>query len=166
VDEGNLVRIALAQRESGMSMSDNINSLEKFKHQMQHFIVVSDLMYLKRGGRISATSAAIGTVLKIKPIIEFTKEGKLEIVRKESGSKKAFKSIIDEIKNNFTLHKEYALPTIAHTDNIKEANIFANMIENELGIKPVIRMIGPIIGAHLGPNAVALTFLSNEQRKY
>ena len=166
VAEGNLVRIALALKEQGKSMKENLEILEKYKHQMQHFVVVSDLMYLKRGGRISATSAAIGTVLKIKPIIEFTKEGKLEIVRKESGTKKAFKSIIDEIKKNFTFHKDFAFPTIAHTDNIKDATLLAELCEENFGIKPVIRMIGPIIGTHLGPNAVALTFLSNEPRQH
>jgi len=166
IAEGNLVRIALSLREKGVDMQENIATLETLKQQMQHFIVVSDLMYLKRGGRIGAASAAIGTVLKIKPIIEFTKEGKLEIVRKESGIKKAFKSIIDEIKSNFTFHSEYAQPTIAHTDNEKEAQLLANIIEEEFGIKPVIRIIGPIIGTHLGPNAVAFTFLSNEKRMH
>jgi len=166
VAEGNLVRIALNLREQGKSMKETIEILEKLKHQMQHFVIVSDLMYLKRGGRIGAASAAIGTMLKIKPIIEFTKEGKLEIVRKESGTKKAFKSIIDKVKNNFTFHKDYALPIIAHTDNLNDANLLAKMFEDSFGITPAIRIIGPIIGSHLGPNAVALTFLSNEPRQY
>ena len=164
VAEGNLVRIALELKEQGKSMKDNIEILNKLKNQIQHFIVVSDLMYLKRGGRIGAASAAIGTMLKIKPIIEFTKEGKLEIVRKEAGLKKAIRSIIDEIKQNFSFHSEFALPTIAHTDNLKEATILSDAIEEAFGIKPVIRMIGPIIGAHLGPNAVAFTYVSNENR--
>ena len=166
VAEGNLVRIALALREQGKSMEEVISTIEDLKHKMQHFVVVSDLMYLKRGGRISATSATLGTLLKIHPIIEFTKTGKLEIVKKESGLKKAFKTILDNVKNNYTFHKEFAQVTIAHTDNIKDAELLAKMFEESFGFSPVIRMIGPIIGAHLGPNAVALTFLSNEQRKY
>ena len=166
IAEGNLVRVALSLREQGKSMEDNINTLNTLKNTMQHFVVVNDLMYLKRGGRLSATSATIGTLLKIKPIIEFTKEGKLEIIKKEAGLKKAFKTIIDNVKENFTLHKEFALPTVAHTDNLKDAELLANMVEEAIGVKPVIRMIGPIIGAHLGPNAIAFTFISNEPRKY
>ena len=166
VGEGNLVRVALALRDQGKSMNENIKTLERLKNTMQHFVVVNDLMYLKRGGRISSTSATLGTLLKIKPIIEFTKEGKLEIVKKESGLKKTFKTIVDNIKENFTMHKEFALPTIAHTDNLKDAEMLAAILEESIGIKPVIRMIGPIIGSHLGPNAVAFTFISNEPRKY
>lgn len=166
VAEGNLVRIALDLKKNGKSMKDTIEILEKLKNQMQHFIVVNDLMYLKRGGRISAASATFGTLLKIKPIIEFTKEGKLEVVKKEAGIKKAFKSIINNVKENYSFHKDFANVTIAHTDNREEAELFAKMFEETFGLTPVIRMIGPIIGTHLGPNAVALTFLSNEERKY
>lgn len=166
VAEGNLVKIALKLREQGKSMKETLDTLSTLKDQMQHFIVVNDLMYLKRGGRISGASAAFGTMLKIKPIIEFTKVGKLEIVKKETGLKKAFKSIIENVKENFTFHKEFAYPIIAHSDNESDAQMLANMFEDTFGIKPEIRIIGPIIGTHVGPNAVALTFISNELRKY
>ena len=166
VAEGNLVKVALKLREQGKSMKETLDTLSTLKDQMQHFIVVNDLMYLKRGGRISGASAAFGTMLKIKPIIEFTKVGKLEIVKKETGLKKAFKSIIENVKENFTFHKEFAYPIIAHSDNESDAQMLANMFEDTFGIKPEIRIIGPIIGTHVGPNAVALTFISNELRKY
>lgn len=166
VAEGNLVRIALALRDKGLSMHDNLETLEKLKGQLQHFIVVDDLMYLKRGGRIGGLSATIGTLLAVKPIIEFTKDGKLEIVRKENGIKKAYKSIINEIKQCFTFHKDYAFPTIVHTNNESGAQMLAQMFNEEFGIIPSIRIMGPIIGAHVGPNAVAITFLSNEKRMY
>ncbi len=166
VAEGNLVKIAYALREKGLSMDENIETLERLKNQMQHFIIVDDLKYLKRGGRISAMAATVGTLLSIKPIIEFTKDGKLEIVRKESGVKKAYRSVILEVKQNFTLHKDYAYPVVVHTNNEEGAKALADMFEEEFGIKPEIRLMGPIVGAHIGPNAVALTFLSNEKRKY
>lgn len=166
IAEGNLVKVALKLRDQGKSMEENIKELNKLKMTTQHFIVVNDLMYLKRGGRIGGASAAIGTLLKIKPIIEFTHEGKLEIVRKENGLKKAFLSIISDIKNNYTFHKEFGHPIVAHCDNLKDAETLAGLVESELGVKPEIRIIGPIIGTHLGPDAVALTFISNEPRKY
>jgi len=164
--EGNLVKIAFALRNAGKSMDETLETLQKLRHQMQHFIVVDDLMYLKRGGRISGAAAAIGTLIQLKPIIEFTKDGKLEIVKKETGIKKAFKWIFTEIKQNYTLHNDYAYPIIVHTNNPDGAQKMAELFEAEYGIKPEIRIMGPIIGAHVGPNAVALTFLSNEPRKY
>lgn len=166
IAEGNLVRCALALRDQGKTIDQTIKELDKLKANMQHFVVVNDLMYLKRGGRIGGASATIGTLLKIKPIIEFTKAGKLEIVRKESGLKKAFHSIINDIKNNFTFHKDFGKPIVAHCDNLRDAQTLAQLVESELGVKPEIRIIGPIIGTHLGPDAVALTFISNEPRRY
>lgn len=166
VAEGNLVKIAYKLRDQGLSMEDTIDTLETIKNQIQHFIIVDDLQYLRRGGRVSAVSATIGTLLSIKPIIEFTKHGKLEIVRKETGIKKAYKSVITEVKQNFTMHKEFGHPIIVHTNNETGANTLADMFEAEFNIRPEIRIMGPIIGAHVGPNAVALTFVSNEKRKY
>lgn len=166
VAEGNLVKVAYALRDKGLSMEENIDILEKLKNQIQHFIIADDLKYLCRGGRVSAMSATIGSLLAIKPIIEFTKHGKLEVVRKEAGIKKAYKSVIMEVKQNFTFHSEFANPIIVHTNNISGATTLADMFENEFGIRPEIRIMGPIIGAHVGPGAVALTFISNEQRKY
>ena len=166
VQEGNLVRIAMKLRDNGKSMQETIDLLEKFKMQTQHFIVVDDLMYLKRGGRISAFSATVGTLLQLKPIIEFTKEGKLEVIRKENGIKKAYKSVIEEIKRDYTFHKEFGNAIIVHTNNPSGAKLMSDMFYEVFGIMPEIRIMGPIIGAHVGPNAVAITFLSNEQRKY
>ena len=166
VSEGNLVRTAIELRKQGKTLEQTVEILEKLKHQTQHFIAVNNLMYLKRGGRISGAAATIGTILQLKPIIEFTKEGKLSVVRKENGIKKAFKSIINEVKQNYTFHKEFAFPKIVHTDNLEGAKILAEMVKEEFGIEPEIRIMGPIIGAHVGPGAVAFTFVSNEQRKY
>ena len=162
--EGYLVRIAMALRDKGLSMQETLEKLNEYKHKNQHFIVVDDLMYLKRGGRIGGVSAAIGTLLRLKPIIEFTKDGKLKVVRKENGTKKAYKSIIQEIKTNFTIDKDFNDVIIVHTDNVEGANTLAGMFEAEFGIKPEIRIMGPIVGTHVGPNAVAVTFMSNEQR--
>ncbi|MBQ8425568.1 MAG: DegV family protein [Clostridia bacterium] len=164
--EGYLVKIAYALREKGLSMQETIEKINEFKTKNQHFIVVEDLNYMKRGGRISGVKAAIGTILKVKPIIEFTKEGKLEIVRKENGTKKAYKSIIQEIKANFTINEEFNNVIIIHTDNETGAKTLADMFEAEFNIKPEIRIMGPIVGTHVGPDSVALTFLSNEERKY
>ena len=166
VSEGNLVRTALKLREEGKSLSETVEIIEKLKPLTQHFIAVNSLMHLKRGGRISGAAATIGTILQLKPIIEFNKEGKLSVVRKENGIKKAFKSIVNEVKQNYTFNKEFCFPKVVHTDNIEGAKLLADMIKQEFNIEPEIRIMGPIIGAHVGPGAVAFTFVSNEERKY
>ncbi|MGN1208616.1 MAG: DegV family protein [Christensenellales bacterium] len=166
VSEGNLVRIAIDLRNEGKSLDETVKILEDLKHKTQHFIAVNDLMHLKRGGRISGAAATIGTILQLKPIIEFTKEGKLSVVRKENGIKKALKSIVNEVKQNYSFNEKFAYPKVVHTDNIDGTKMLAEMIKQELGVEPEIRIMGPIIGAHVGPGAVAFTFVSNEQRKY
>ena len=99
VGEGLLVRLAGKLRDEGKTNEEVKQIIENEKNHVQHFVLVDDLMYLKRGGRLSAVSATFGTLLNIKPIIEFSKAGKLEVARKEKGLKKALKSIVAEFAN-------------------------------------------------------------------
>ena len=160
--EGMLVRLACKLRDDGMTNAEVKEIIENEKNHIQHFILVDNLMYLKRGGRISGPKAAIGTLLNIKPVIEFTKEGKLEIVRKEKGMKKALKSVVDEFAS-YTKSKYFDI-VIVHTNNQPLAETLQAMLEEKYGEKPEIRIMGPIIGAHIGPGAVAYAFISNEER--
>lgn len=164
IGEGMLVKLACKLRDEGKSLDETLSVIENVKTKIQHFIIVDDLNYLKRGGRISGPKAMIGTLLNIKPIIEFTREGKLEIVRKEKGTKKALNFIVDEF-NKFSKNKYFDI-TIVHTNNEPVANQLADMLEPLCGNRPEIRIMGPIIGAHVGPNAVAYGFISNEERPY
>ena len=164
--EGMLVRIAAEMRDEGKTLKETVAKIEEMKGKLQHFLIADDLMYLKRGGRISGAKAVIGTMLRLKPIIQITKEGKLEVISKEMGTKKAIKSVIQEIKKDFTFADKYFKAVIVHTDNINGALEFQNEVKQNLGFEPEIRIMGPIIGAHVGPNAIALTFTSNQPRKY
>lgn len=162
--EGMLVKLACRLRDEGKSRDEVYEIIENEKKNLQHFILVDDLMYLKRGGRISGPSAAIGTLLAIKPIIEFTKEGKLEVVKKVKGMKNALKTIVDEFpkygkSENFDC-------VIVHTNNQPLAETLQTTLFEAHGIKPEIRIMGPVIGAHVGPGAVALAFISNSERPY
>lgn len=162
VGEGMLVKLACKLRDQGKTNAEVKEIIENEKNHIQHFVLVDDLMYLKRGGRISTVSAAFGTILNIKPIIEFSKAGKLEVVRKEKGTKKAMKSIVSEF-SKYTKSENFDI-VIVHTDNLPLAEELQSMIETAYGIKPEIRIMGPIIGAHVGPGAVAYAFISNEER--
>ena len=164
IGEGLLVKLACKLRDEGKSRDEVLEIIESEKMHLQHFILVDDLMYLKRGGRISGPSAAIGTLLAIKPIIEFTKQGKLEVIKKEKGIKKALKTIVDEFAK-YGKSKYFDI-AIVHTDNEPLAKQLADMLYENYGIKPEIRIMGPIIGAHVGPGAVAYGFLSATDRPY
>ena len=164
IGEGMLVKLACRLRDEGKTNQEVYDIIEREKLHVQHFVIVDDLMYLKRGGRISGPKAFIGTILKVKPIIQFTKEGKLEITQKVNGTNKALKTVVDEFKN-YTKNKFFDI-VIVHTDNLPVATQLADMFEQTYGIRPEIRIMGPIIGAHVGPNAVAYGFLSNEDRPF
>lgn len=164
VAEGMLVKLACKLRDEGMSRDEVAATIELEKNHIQHFILVDDLMYLKRGGRISGPSAAIGTILSIKPIIQFTKTGKLEVVKKVKGMKNALKTVIEDA-SKFGKSKHFDC-VIVHTDNEPLATTLQEKIHETLGIKPEIRIMGPIIGAHVGPGAVAYTFISDSERPY
>ncbi len=163
VGQGALVKIAVDMRDKGRTARETFDYIESVKRNFQHFIVADDLKFLMRGGRLSAVSATIGTMLNIKPIIIFNKEGKLVNYRKERGMKHALSYIVDEFKN-YSLNKDYPIIYIGHTDNTEVATKLQSMMKERYGISPEIRMIGPVIGSHLGPNVVAMAFLSNEER--
>jgi len=162
IGEGMLVKLACKLRDEGKSRDEVLKIVETEKTHLQHFIIVDDLMYLKRGGRISAASAAIGTLLAIKPIIEFTKQGKLEVAKKEKGLKKAMKTIVEEFAKYEK--SQYFDIEIVHTDNEPLAKQLADMFFETYHFRPEIRIMGPVIGSHFGPGGVAYAFLSNQDR--
>lgn len=164
IGEGMLVRLACKLRDEGKTNQEVYDIIEQEKLHVQHFVVVDDLMYLKRGGRISGPKAVLGTIMKVKPIIQFTKAGKLEITEKVNGTPKALKTVVDRFAN-YTKNKYFDIE-IVHTDNLPTATRLADMLEEQYGIRPEIRIMGPIIGSHVGPNAVAYAFISNEERPY
>ncbi|HBF44383.1 MAG TPA: hypothetical protein DDW16_01940, partial [Clostridiales bacterium] len=165
VGEQMLVRKAIEMRDSGCSVEETQQKLESLKMHLQHYLIVSDLMFLKRGGRISGPKAMIGSLLKVRPIIEFNKQGKLDIIRKEMGEKKAFSSVVAEGLEMGKLPDSFQM-YIGHTGNKEMAERLCAKVEEAFGYKPEIRLIGPIIGAHLGPDAVAYAFISDKERLY
>lgn len=165
IGEGILVKIACKMRDEGKSLEETKQYILDNKCKLQHIIMVDDLTCLKRGGRISGPKAAIATMLNIKPIIEFGMNGKLDVYRKEMGVKKALKSMVEEFATH-TLNKENPYTVIVHCDNLSRAEELQNMIKEKTGIVPEIRIMGPIIGAHVGPGGIALGFLSNEDRPF
>ena len=163
IGQGMLVRVAADCRDQGMTAKDTYELIMDLRQNIQHCVIPDDLFYLKKGGRVSAVSAAFGTMLNIKPMIVFDKEGKLSVVEKSKGMKKAFARVVEHIAK--APFDERGLAVVVHTDNEKGAIELATLIEKKTGVRPEIEIMGPVIGSHVGPGSVSCGWLSVKTRE-
>ena len=156
VGQGLLVHYAALQREAGKSIEEVYAGIMAMKDKIHHQVTVDDLFFLKRGGRVSATSAVVGSLLNIKPMIVVTNEGKLENVAKARGRKKAMKELMDYMKATADIDAwEYVF--ISHGDCYDDVITVKEMVEAEYpNAKVILSDVGPVIGAHTGPGVIAL----------
>lgn len=156
---GLLLYLAVEKKNTGMSMNDIAEFVENKKLNVAHWFTVDDLKYLKAGGRISATTALLGGMLNIKPVMKVDDNGKLISVSKVRGRKAALKAIADEYAKT-AIDKKNGVVFISHGDCIDDANELAGMVkENSGATVKLITNIGPVIGSHSGPGTLALFFL-------
>jgi len=160
--QGLLVYYAAKKCNSGASLEETAAYVENLVPQIVHWFTVDDLIYLKRGGRISPTLAFVGSVLGIKPVLHVDSEGKLVSVEKVRGRKAALNAMKEKFEK-FS-GEDDAVVFISHADCYEEAKLLAKEIE-ETGnaTVKVITDIGPVIGAHAGPGTIAVFFLGNER---
>ncbi len=163
VGQGLLAMIACDCRDKGMTAKETFEYLLSLRQHIQHCIIPDNLFYLRKGGRVSTVSAAVGTVLNIKPILTFTPDGKLQVLEKCKGMKKAFTRAIEYM--NKAPFDESKTVVVVHTDNEKGANELAQLIEAKTGVKPFITIMGPVIGSHVGPNSVSCGWISTKTRE-
>lgn len=153
---GLLVESAFANKEAGMSVTENAEWLRKHALNVRHWFKVEDLMYLKRGGRVSAATAVVGTALNIKPILCINREGKLDTIDKKRGNKLALKALVDKFESTYDPSIS-DIVYISCADCMKDAQTLKEMIlEKHPGLKVRMTMLSPIIGAHTGPDMLAL----------
>ena len=161
--QGLLIWYACKKRDEGMSLEALTDWVEENKLHICHWVTVDDLSHLKRGGRISATSAIVGTMLNIKPIIHLNDEGKLINVAKIRGRKAAINHIADKVGE---LGEGYDNETcfVVHGDCEEDAQALADIIKEKYGVKHVhIGYLGPVIGAHTGPGVLAVFFMGKNR---
>ena len=136
--------------------------VETIKPRLNAWFTVDDLKFLKRGGRISAASAAIGTMLSIKPVLHVDDEGHLIAMSKERGRKRALKALVDRMEAQ-QFDKDTPI-YIGHGDCPEDAQAVAAMIKERFGREvTLINYIGMVIGAHSGPGTVALFFVGKNR---
>ena len=161
VGQGLLVMHACAQRDEGKTIEDVAAWLEANKLHMCHEITVDDLFHLKRGGRVSATTALVGTMLNIKPLLCINDEGKLESGAKARGRKAAIDTIAKKLGQK-CIDKE--LVAVGHGDCLEEAEALAAVLKEKYGVKKVhIGYVGAVIGAHTGPGVLVVCFLGEHR---
>ena len=128
-----------------------------------HWFTVEDLFFLKRGGRVSAATAVMGTVLQIKPVMHVDNAGKLINVEKARGRQASIKTLFEKMKTS-AIKPATQTVYISHGDCYEDAKKLADMITEEWGITDIlISEVGPVIGAHSGPGTLALFFLGTER---
>ncbi|MDD3704596.1 MAG: DegV family protein [Clostridiaceae bacterium] len=161
--EGLLAYNANEMLKAGASKDEIVSWLETNKLRLNHWFTVDDLGHLKRGGRVSGTAAFIGTLLDIKPILKVDDEGRLIPISKVKGRKKSLKTLFEILQENIEAPEEQVI-AISHGDCIEDAEYLKEMILKEFKVKDVIiNHVGPVIGAHTGPDVVALFFMGNNR---
>ncbi len=158
--EGLMVKLAVDKKNSGASLEETAQYVRETFPKMAHWFTVDDLVYLKRGGRVSPTLAFVGGLLGIKPVMHVDDEGHLINVTKVKGRKAALNALLNKLTQTRTAGPIF----MCQADCRDEAETLAATIENTTG-EPVsyIADIGPVIGAHAGPGTIAVFFLANER---
>ena len=157
--QGLLVWLAAQKRDAGASIEEVRDWVEENKLHLCHQFTVSDLHFLKRGGRISATTAVVGSMLQIKPVLHVDDEGHLINIGKARGRNASLKALVDKMEKTVTEEGKKTV-FISHGDCLKDAELVADMVWERFGTEDIhINYVGPVIGAHSGPGTLALFYL-------
>lgn len=163
--EGLFVHRAVEMKKAGKSMQETADWLIANIQNFVHVFTVDDLNHLHRGGRVSKTTAVIGTLAGIKPILHVDKEGHLIAIDKVRGRKKSLLKLVDYMESHMGSHREdNDIVFISHGDALEDAEFVAEQIKERFGIdKFLISHIGPTVGTHSGPGTIALFFMGDER---
>ncbi len=163
IGQGLLVHKAAALRSEGKTIEEVAAWVEDHKKNVCHWVTVEDLMHLKRGGRVSAATAVVGTMLSIKPIIRVDNEGKLENLAKARGRKASLNYLLDRMAESFDPELSDTV-FIGHGDCLADAQTVESAIRSRFGVKNVyINYVGAVIGAHTGPGVVVIGFFGKSR---
>lgn len=161
--QGLLVYLAAKEREQGKSIEEVRDWVEAHKLNLCHQFTVDDLHFLKRGGRISATTAVLGSMLQIKPVLHVDDEGHLINIAKARGRAASLKALVDKMEITAIDPKDQIV-FISHGDCLADAEMVAQMVKDRMGVQQVyINYVGPVIGAHSGPGTLALFYVGTER---
>ncbi len=159
--QGLFVYLAKENRDRGMDVDANADAMEADKLHLCHWFTVEDLKYLKRGVRISAATALLGTALNVKPVMHVDNEGHLIKVTQVHGRKKSIRRMAEKLGETIL---DDTPVFISHGDCLEDAQLLARILKEEYGREvDLITGVGSVIGAHSGPGTLALFFRGKER---
>ena len=160
--EGILVLRAIEMRESGASLSETAAALRDMRWRMYQIFTVDDIMYLRRTGRLSNAKAIVASVLHIKPLLKGNEEGRIVAVDKIRGRRKAIDALVERYRK-YVVAPETQTVGIAHADCAEDAEYLVSALRIVAPPKEIMTvMYEPVTGSHVGPGALALFFLGDE----
>lgn len=161
--QGLLVYLAAKKQQEGLEIEEVRDWVETNKLNVAHWFTVDDLMHLKRGGRVSAATAVVGTMLKIKPVLHVDDEGRLINMEKARGRKAALNMLVDKMAETAINPAEQEV-FVSHGDCLSDAEYVASKIRERFGVKDIhVNYIGPVIGAHSGPGTIAVFWIGSHR---
>lgn len=164
--EGIAVIHAVRLREQGATLDEVAAELEAMENRMCQLLLVDDLMYLRRTGRVSGVTAVIGSVLGVKPLLKGNEEGQLVVSAKIRGRKQAIKEMARRYAE-LVRDAGRSIVGVAHADCEKDADYLIDMINAAAKPLKIVKVCyEPVTGAHTGPDALALFFLSDDKVRY
>lgn len=161
--QGLFVYLVSQKAKACETLEELADFAEDLKQNLCHWFTVDDLVYLKRGGRVSPTAAFFGGVLGIKPVLHVDDDGHLINVAKVRGRKASIVALADKYAE-LAQDPENGVVFLSHGDCLDDANALANMLKERHGVTVrLIADIGPVIGAHSGPGTLALFFVGKNR---
>ena len=150
-------------RNNGKGKEEIVKWVEDNKLNIIHWFTVEDLNHLYRGGRVSRTSATVGSLLNIKPVMYVNNDGKLMPFEKARGRKKSITSIVNKVAENIVNPGEQVV-FISHGDCIDDVEYLKEKLLEKIKVKNIIvNHVGPVIGSHSGPGTLAVFYIGNKR---
>lgn len=161
--QGLLAYYACKKRDEGLGLQELYQWLLNNRLHLCHWFTVDDLMYLKRGGRINAATAIMGTMLSIKPVLHVDDEGHLVNVGKARGRRASIQAMAKKV-GELAEGYDNSVMFISHGDCPEDAEYLRSLLESQYGVKEVyINYVGAVIGSHSGPGTLALFFMGQHR---
>ncbi len=161
---GLLIIYATQKRDSGLSIEELNDWIIDNRLNVCHWFTVDDLFFLKRGGRLQAGTAVVGSILSIKPIMHVDNEGRLIPVSKVRGRNSSLTELVNRMEQNVFSDVKGQMICISHGDCIEDAQKVAQLVKDKFSVEDIlIENLDPLVSAHSGPGTVALFFMGEKR---
>lgn len=164
--ESIMVLHANALKEKGASYEEVVDAIEEFKQHINVQFTVDDLFHLQRGGRVSKTTAVVGSALNLKPFLYVSNAGTLVSAGTVRGRKKSLHTLVERMKATLEENTDYSLPVgIVHGNCLEDAQVVAELVKEQTNFTNIIiNDISPSIGTHAGPGALGILYYGQPRK--